>query len=252
MCPMPRSWHVLIVDDDRELRDLVGRFLTEHGFRVSYAADGKAMARTLIDGEIDLIILDLMLPEEDGFSLCRKLRASHSIPIIILTAVSGEADRIVGLELGADDYIAKPFNPRELVARAKAVLRRTHAMPPKLAAPRTAAYRFDGWTILLASRELRSPEGALVPLSDGEFDLLVAFAEHPQRTLNRDQILDLTRGRSTVLFDRSIDVQVSRLRRKIEPNPDAPTIIKTVRNGGYVFTSAVDPLGSSAAAPGQP
>ncbi|KAA0584602.1 response regulator [Azospirillum oryzae] len=240
---MDRTPHLLVVDDDREIRSLVAQFLTKHGYRVTGVRDGAEMMRTLDGARVDLIVLDLMLPGEDGLSLCRRLRATPQTaqtPVIMLTAMGEETDRIVGLEMGADDYLAKPFSPRELLARIKAVLRRVSA-PPVAGAPAAAGtvLRFEGWSLDLTKRELRSPDGVLVQLSAGEYDLLVAFVEHPQRVLTRDQLLDLARGRSAVPFDRSIDVQVSRLRRKIEPDPAEPTPIKTVRGGGYLFTPTV-------------
>lgn len=243
MKAMDRTPHLLVVDDDREIRSLVAQFLTKHGFRVTGVRDGAEMMRTLDGARVDLIVLDLMLPGEDGLSLCRRLRAAPQTaqtPVIMLTAMGEETDRIVGLEMGADDYLAKPFSPRELLARIKAVLRRVSA-PPVAGAPAAAGtvLRFEGWSLDLTKRELRSPDGVLVQLSAGEYDLLVAFVEHPQRVLTRDQLLDLARGRSAVPFDRSVDVQVSRLRRKIEPDPAEPTLIKTVRGGGYLFTPSV-------------
>ncbi len=231
--------HILVVDDDREIRDLLGRFLTKHGYRVTGVADGREMRRALADWKIDLVVLDLMLPGEDGLSLCRNLRAKSQIPVIMLTMMGEETDRIIGLEMGADDYLPKPFNPRELLARMKAVLRRV----PCAASPDTAAiaksHNFSGWQLNIGRRRLKSPQGLLVDLSTGEFDLLVAFVEHPQRILNRDQLLDLSHGRTEAPFDRSIDMQVSRLRHKIEENPKKPELIKTVRGGGYMFTSKV-------------
>lgn len=238
---MDRTPHLLVVDDDREIRSLLAQFLTRHGFRVTGAKDGAEMMRTLDTARVDMIVLDLMMPGEDGLSLCRRLRAAPETaqtPVIMLTAMGEETDRIVGLEMGADDYLAKPFSPRELLARIKAVLRRASA-PAAPGGEGGKLLRFEGWTLDLAKRELRSPDGVLVQLSAGEYDLLVAFAEHPQRVLTRDQLLDLARGRSAVPFDRSIDVQVSRLRRKIEPDPAEPTLIKTVRGGGYLFTPPV-------------
>ncbi|AWJ84232.1 DNA-binding response regulator [Azospirillum sp. TSH58] len=238
---MDRTPHLLVVDDDREIRTLLSQFLTRHGFRVTGAKDGVEMMRTLDTARVDLIVLDLMMPGEDGLSLCRRLRAAPETaqtPVIMLTAMGEETDRIVGLEMGADDYLAKPFSPRELLARVKAVLRRASG-PPVAGGAVGKTLGFEGWTLDLAKRELRSPDGVLVQLSAGEYDLLVAFVEHPQRVLTRDQLLDLARGRSAVPFDRSIDVQVSRLRRKIEPDPADPTMIKTVRGGGYLFTPAV-------------
>ncbi|MGE4011679.1 MAG: response regulator, partial [Alphaproteobacteria bacterium] len=218
---------------------LLSKFLTQHGFRVSAAADGRAMMEVLDGAKIDLVVLDIMLTGEDGLSLCRKLRATSEVPIIMLTALSEETDRIVGLELGADDYVTKPFNPRELMARAKAILRRTGGAPDADEPGDEAIYEFEGWRFDIAKRSLTSPDQIDVQLSGGEFQMLVAFVQHPRRVLSRDQLLDLARGRASVPFDRSIDVQVSRLRRKIEPDPKQPTLIKTVRTGGYTFTPAV-------------
>ena len=229
--------HILIVDDDREIRDLTARFLRKHGFRASMAANGREMDWRLAGGRFDLIVLDLMMPGEDGLSICRRLRARSATPIVMLTALGEETDRIVGLEMGADDYLPKPFNPRELLARIKAVLRRSEAAAPETPAGRRLA--FSGFTLDLAARELRDREGSPVALTAGEFDLLAAFAERPGRVLNRDQLLDLTRGREAGPFDRSIDVQLSRLRRKIEADPGAPILIKTVRGGGYVFAAEI-------------
>ena len=231
--------HVLVVDDDREIRDLLGRFLSKHGYRVTAVADGKEMRRALTDWKIDLIILDLMLPGEDGLSLCRDLRAKSPIPIIMLTMMGEETDRIVGLEMGADDYLPKPFNPRELLARMKSVLRRARSAPADMPTGRSDILYFADWKLDIGRRRLESRRGLLVDLSSGEFDLLVALAEHPQRVLNRDQLLDLTHGRAEVPFDRSIDMQISRLRRKIEANRTLPELIKTVRGGGYLFTAVV-------------
>ncbi len=236
---MPNSPHLLIVDDDREIRDLLARFLRKHGYRVDTAPDGRAMTKLLEAGRFDLVVLDIMLPGEDGLSLCRRLRATSDLPIVMLTAVGDDMDRIVGLELGADDYVTKPFNPRELLARVKAVLRRAGAPRPAAAADGGRVLAFDRWRLDLARRELRAADGTLTPLTAGEFDLLAAFVEHPGRVLSRDQLLDLTKGRAAVPFDRSIDVQLSRLRRKIEPDPKDPRLIKTVRGGGYLLSCPV-------------
>jgi two-component system, OmpR family, response regulator len=237
---MTRTPHILLVDDDQQIRAGLGRFLTGQGLRVSQAGDGDEMFKTLSAGSIDLIVLDVMLPREDGLSLCRRLRATSDLPVLLLTAVSGETDRIIGLEIGADDYVCKPFQPRELLARIRAVLRRVHILPPGLRAAKASTFRFLGWSLDINRHALTSPTGELVELTTGEFELLRAFLEHPQAVLSRDQLLDMARGRGSVLFDRSIDVQVMRLRRKIEPDPQQPTIIKTVRNGGYLFTAFVD------------
>ena len=227
---------ILIVDDDREICDLLARFLRKHGLRVETVADGRAMARALDSGRFDLVVLDLMLPGEDGLSLCRHLRATSSLPVIMLTAVAEDTDRIVGLEIGADDYVTKPFNPRELLARIKAVLRRTGGAGRETS---EGTLTFASWRLAAAQRELRDPDGVLVPLTSGEFDLLLAFVERPERVLSRDQLLDLTKGRDAVPFDRSIDVQLSRLRRKIEVDPKHPQLIKTVRGDGYMLAQPV-------------
>jgi two-component system OmpR family response regulator len=235
-----RSQHLLVVDDDREIRDLVSRFLTRHGYRVTTARDGREMKQALADWSVDLIVLDLMLPGTDGLTLCRELRATSKIPVIMLTAMGEELDRIVGLEMGADDYLPKPFNPRELLARIKAVLRR---IDQPLRVPDEAQsnlIRFGDWEFDAATRALKGADGVAVDLTAGEFELLQTFVLHPQRVLSRDQILDMTRGRSAVPFDRSVDVQVGRLRRKIEADPANPLLIKTVRGGGYIFTASVE------------
>ncbi len=231
--------HVLVVDDDREIRDLLGRFLTKHGYRITAVENGKDMRRALKDWHIDLIVLDLMLPGEDGLTLCRDLRATSSIPVIMLTVMDEETDKIVGLEMGADDYVAKPFNPRELLARMKAVLRRARGTSSNVAGSHRHILTFANWKLDSGLRRLESPDGLIVDLSTGEFDLLLAFVEHPRRVLSRDQLLDLTRGRSEAPFDRSVDMQVSRLRQKIEVDPAKPELIKTVRGGGYLFTPPV-------------
>ena len=241
MAPVP---HLLIVDDDKEICALLSKFLAQHGYHVSVARDGRAMMRTLENARINLVVLDLMLPGEDGLSLCRRVRAASTMPIVMLTAVSEDTDRIVGLEMGADDYLAKPFHPRELLARVRAVLRR--AGPP-LGTPLTSTGRmleFAGWRLDVTRRQLFSPTSALVPLRAAEFDLLLALAERPQRVLSRDQLLDLSRGRAATAFDRSVDVQISRLRHKLEVDPKEPDLIKTVRSGGYVFAAAVTAVGA--------
>jgi two-component system OmpR family response regulator len=234
--------HILVVDDDREIRDLLSRFLRKHEFRVDGAADGKQMWRQLEGGRFDLIVLDLMLPGEDGLSLCRRLRAlpGPKTPIIMLTAIGEEMDRIIGLEMGADDYLAKPFNPRELLARIRAVLRRAPAAPVPSEAAGETEIIFNGWRLRLDARELRSPNGDLVDLTAGEFELLCALANRPNRLLSREQLLDQTRGRDAVPFDRAIDVQISRLRGKIEADHKNPAMIKTVRGTGYIFAVKVE------------
>ena len=231
--------HLLVVDDDREIRDLLARFLRMHGYRIETAADGREMFAALGAGRFDQIVLDLMLPGEDGLSLCRRVRAHSDLPIVMLTAVGEETDRIVGLEMGADDYLAKPFNPRELLARIRAVLRRAGETLRRPEDDRSRCFEFQGWELDAARRCLHAPDGASVDLTAGEFGLLLALVEHPGRVLARDQHLDLTRGREAGPYDRSVDIQVSRLRRKIEDDPKRPALIKTVRSGGYVFAGAV-------------
>ena len=231
--------HILIVDDHREIRDLVSRILTREGFRVSTAQDGRTMRKVLADARIDLVLLDIMLPGEDGLTLCRSLRAASQIPVIMLTAKGEEVDRIVGLEMGADDYLPKPFGGRELVARIKAVLRRSRIAPEVETKVKPKVYRFDRWSLNSQARELVREDGVTVPLSSAEFELLLALVQRPQRVLSRDQLLDLTRGRVAGPFDRSIDTQVSRLRKKIERDPSDPKIVQTVWGGGYIFTASV-------------
>ena len=233
--------HLLIVDDDREIRDLASRFLCKHGYKVHTAGNAAEMDAELAGARIDLVILDLMLPGKSGLEICRDLRSHSSIPILMLTAMGDETDRIVGLEMGADDYLAKPFNPRELLARVRAILRRAGAnaaLPGKTAAA-PKRLRFAGWSLDLGRRRLEAPDGLIVDLTTGEYELLIAFAERPQRVLSRNQLLDLARGRDAAPFDRSIDVQVSRIRRKIEADPKSPEMIITVRGDGYMFTPEV-------------
>ncbi|CAO3414073.1 response regulator [Azospirillum doebereinerae] len=235
--------HILVVDDNKEIRDLLGRFLRLHDFKVTTARDGYEMRECLRNGPVDLVVLDLMLPGDDGLKLCRELRSASAVPIIMLTAMGEETDRIVGLEMGADDYVAKPFNPRELLARIKAVLRRTTVPGDPFDPPNSGGriLRFADWRLDLVRRELRSPDGALVELTTGEYDLLLAFVENPQRVLTRDHLLDITRSRAASAFDRTIDVQVSRLRRKVETDAEQ-SMIKTVRGAGYVFVAPVERL----------
>lgn len=232
--------HLLVVDDHADIRDLLKRFLEPHGYRVSCARDGKEMKKLLENSSVELIILDLMLPGEDGLSLCRELRTHSAMPIIMLTAMGEDTDRIVGLEMGADDYLAKPFNPRELLARIKAVLRRSHQdggvnEPDSL----PGRYFFAQWQLDTGRRELVDQTGVSISLSTAEFDLLRVFLERPKRTLSRDQLLDLARGREAQAFDRAIDTLVSRLRRKLEEDPKNPELIKTVWGGGYLFSAEV-------------
>ncbi|WP_394294335.1 MULTISPECIES: response regulator [Aeromonas] len=233
------SPHILVVDDHSEIRDLLKRFLEQHGMRVSCARDGKEMKRLLDEREFDLLVLDLMMPGEDGLTLCRELRVKSRLPIIMLTAMGEETDRIIGLEMGADDYLAKPFNPRELLARIKAVMRRTQAEIQPVPEVLTRDLRFDRWLLDINRRELVDEEGVGMSLSTAEFDLLKVFLERPQRVLSRDQLLDLARGREAVAFDRAIDTLVSRLRRKLERDPKNPELIKTIWGGGYLFAADV-------------
>ena len=228
--------NILVVEDDRETRTLITKYLRNNACNVTAVRDGREMSRAMTDHRVDLIILDVMLPGEDGLSLCRKVRSEAQTPIIMLTARGEDVDRIVGLEMGADDYLPKPFNPRELLARINAVLRRQAAAQAASSIEGASTLAFEGWRIDLRLRELRNPEGARVAVTSAEFDLLRTFCERPGRVLSRDSLLDLTQGRNTGSFERSIDVLVSRIRRKIEPNPQDPTIIKTVRSGGYLFT----------------
>lgn len=234
--------HILVVDDHREIRDSLAKFMSEHGFRVSTAPDGRSMRQIIERSRVDLVVLDLMLPGEDGLSLCRHLRTTSNIPVVMLTAMGEETDRVVGLEMGADDYVAKPFSPRELVARIKAVLRRAQSLPADGRLPSDSRVQFADWIFDLARRELQTENGTVVPLSTAEFNLLRTFINHVGRVLSRDQLLDLTQGRTAAPFDRAIDTQVSRLRRKIEADPKTPELIKTVWGGGYVFTPSVKPL----------
>ncbi|MCH7372908.1 MULTISPECIES: response regulator [Aeromonas] len=233
------SPHILVVDDHSEIRDLLKRFLEQHGMRVSCARDGKEMKRLLDEREFDLLVLDLMMPGEDGLTLCRELRVKSRLPIIMLTAMGEETDRIIGLEMGADDYLAKPFNPRELLARIKAVMRRTQAEPQPAPDTLTRDLRFDRWLLDINRRELVDEDGVGMSLSTAEFDLLKVFLERPQRVLSRDQLLDLARGREAVAFDRAVDTLVSRLRRKLERDPKNPELIKTIWGGGYLFAADV-------------
>ena len=230
--------HLLVVDDEDELRASLHTYLGKHGYRVSTAHNAAAARQALTTRAIDLVVLDIIMPGEDGLSLCRFLRETTGVPIILLTVMTEDIDRVVGLEVGADDYVTKPFNPRELLARVKAVLRRTHVLP--LQQPlASSTLRFAGWTLDVRQRALIGEDGHAVPLSTAEFLLLSAFLNHPHMVLSRNQLLDLTCGRDAAVFDRSIDNQVSRLRKKIEADPKRPTLIKTHWGGGYSFTAEV-------------
>ena len=238
MDPVP---HILVVDDDREIRDLLARFLERSGLRVSVARDGREARRFWGQGHYHLVVLDLMLPGESGLALARWLREQANVPIVMLTAMGDETDRIIGLEMGADDYLAKPFNPRELLARIRAVLRRSgegEGEAEGAAARRT--FHFNGWRLETARRRLLDPEGAEVALTGGEYDLLLALLERPNRVLTRDMLLDLLRGRQAGPFDRAIDVAISRLRRKLDDDGRNAQVIKTVRGGGYILTCDVE------------
>jgi two-component system OmpR family response regulator len=240
MSAMATQDHILIVDDDAETRRLLTEYLQRQGYRVTSAADGKALRRALETARPDLIVLDLMLPGEDGLELCRDLRTRSNLPVIMLTALGEETDRIVGLEMGADDYLAKPANPRELLARIKSVLRRARSLPENLEPEAAKSYRFADWTLDVATRNLTAPDGVVVPLGGTEFKLLRVFLAHPDRVLSRDQLIDFMISREAGPFDRAIDVQVSRLRQRLREDAREPAIIKTVRSQGYVLAAHVD------------
>ena len=230
--------HLLIVDDERSIREPLAAYLGRNGFRTTQASDARDARAKIGAYGIDLVVLDIMMPGEDGLSLCRHLRATSDLPVILLTARTEDMDRILGLEMGADDYVLKPFNPRELVARIRAVLRRAGAGEARQREPESASYAFGDWLLKAGERALVDRDGVSVPLSTREYSLLLALVTRPRQVLSRDQLLDLTQGREAAAFDRSIDNQVSRLRRKIEPDPREPALIRTVWGGGY--TLAVD------------
>ncbi len=236
---MASTPHILVVDDHREIRDLLGKYLAKHGLRVSLAENAAAARRLMKAAAIDLVVLDIMMPGEDGLALCRDLRATSAIPVILVTALTEDTDRVIGLEMGADDYVTKPFNPRELLARIKAVLRRSQAQPRSRQALGHRRLHFDRWALDTDRRELIDDRGTAVALSTAEFNLLSALMQRPGVVLSREQLLDLTSGRAAQVFDRSIDNQVSRLRKKIEADVKNPTLIKTVWGGGYVFAAKV-------------
>jgi two-component system OmpR family response regulator len=231
--------HILVVDDDAEIRTLLGTYLQKNGYRASVAADGQAMWAVLAKSAVDLIVLDLMLPGDDGLTLCRKLRADSDTPVIMLTARGEETDRIVGLEIGADDYLAKPFSPRELLARIKSVLRRYRSLPRNLRGDESREIEFAGWRLDPVARHLVSPDGVLMSLSGAEYQLLRVFLSHPNHVLTRDQLMLLTKGHEADPLDRSIDINVSRLRHRLGDDPADPSIIKTVRGEGYVLAVPV-------------
>lgn len=239
---MDTTPHLLIVDDDREIRELLCRFLERNHFRVTAARDGREARKAWTVGHYQLVVLDLMLPGESGLDIARWLRSQDNVPIIMLTAMSDETDRIIGLEFGADDYVAKPFNPRELLARVRAVLRRTADTTDRKLSSDARIIRFSSWTLEPARRRLLNPDGTEVSLTGGEYDMLLAFLERANRVLTRDMLLELLRGRQAGPFDRAIDVAVSRLRRKLEDDGRNAQMIKTVRGGGYVLAADVERL----------
>jgi DNA-binding response OmpR family regulator len=244
---MTAQQHILVVDDEARIRTMLRRYLDGEGFKVSEAADGTAMRRILEGEAVDLVLLDLMMPGEDGLSLARYIRQRGQTPIIMLTGKGELIDRVAGLEAGADDYVGKPFHLREILARIRTVLRRVQptaaaAAPTAMAEPTAVPadiLRFQGWQLDMLRRELRSPDGIVVPLTSGEFELLRVFAIHANRVLNRDQLMELVKGREWEAYDRAIDTQIVRLRKKIEADPTNPGLIKTVRGAGYVFAAAV-------------
>lgn len=238
--PPAAEAHILVVDDDAQIRQLAAKLLREHGHRVSVARDGRELWQVLDTAEIDLVILDIMLPRTNGLDLCRELRTRFpQLPVIMVTALGSDTDRIVGLEVGADDYLAKPFNPRELLARINAVLRRAQGGAGDVT--RRAGHRlaFDGWVLDTRRRELTNPDGIIIDLSTGEYDLLLTFLDFPQRVLSRDQLMDSAKNRVATGYDRAIDIQVSRLRKKLDASEDGQAMIKTIRGTGYMFVPAV-------------
>lgn len=236
---MERTPHILVVDDHREIRELLAKYLARNSLRVSVAGGGAEMRQLMRAGSFDLVVLDIMMPGEDGLTLCRQLRQASDVPVVLLTAVSEETERIVGLEIGADDYVTKPFNPRELLARIRAILRRAQSAP-RPAEDGGARYRFDRWLLDAGRRALLDESGREARLGAAEFRLLLAFVTRPAVVLSRDQLLDITAGRAAQAFDRSIDNLVSRLRRRIERDPQHPALIRTVWGDGYVFAAPVE------------
>jgi two-component system, OmpR family, response regulator len=234
------SAHVLALDDDPAVRELVAEYLAQHELRVTAVASGRELTEVLARETVDLVVLDRRLQGEDGMQIARKLRETSAIPILMLTGLAEEADRVMGLELGADDYLTKPFSPRELLARVRALLRRSQAQSTVAdAIAKVRAYRFGGWELSIGLRKLKSPQGETVELSKGEFSLLTAFLASPQRVLSRDQLLEMSRLHNAEVYDRSIDIQILRLRRKIEADPTHPKFITTERGSGYVFAVPV-------------
>jgi two-component system OmpR family response regulator len=239
---MSTNGHILVVDDDPEIGVALGEYLSHEGYRVSVAHNGSEMRRVIQEAPVDLIIMDVMLPKEDGLSLVRSLRAEHSgVAILMLTGRGETIDRVIGLEMGADDYLAKPFHLRELFARVKSLMRRAASSAVDTPPRSLLQANFAGWHINCGAREVLSPAGETVRLTSGEFDILVAFIANPNKVLSRDQLLDEARNREAGPFDRTIDVQIGRLRRKLNDDPRSPQLIKTVRGGGYIFTASVTP-----------
>jgi len=241
--PKERPLHILVVDDDPRIRQMLTRYFEQEGYRVTAVADGAAMRAQLKAKPVDVILLDVVMPGEDGLTIAREIRASSDVGIIMLTGRDEVLDRVVGLEVGADDYIAKPFHLREVLARVKSVLRRRKAAPEPVERSEDKAedvIRFDGWLLDTARRRLVSPGGEDVALTSGEFDLLAALAKHPGRVFSRETLMEHTRGHGLKAFDRTIDAQIARLRKKIERDPKSPTIVKSVRAVGYVFTAKVE------------
>ena len=243
---MEKPDNILIVDDDPEIRRLLVDYLARNGFDAIAARDGREMWQALERHSVDLVVLDLMLPDTDGLTLCRNLRAkagssgNPNLPVLMLTARGEETDRIIGIEMGADDYLVKPFNPRELLARIKSILRRTRALPPNLAPEAARFLAFAGWTLDTAERLLTAPDGVVTPLSGGEYRLLRILLDHPNRVLNRDQLSEMIHGREADAYDRAIDVQISRLRQRLRDDSREPELIKTVRGEGYVLAATVE------------
>lgn len=238
---MEKTDCILIVDDEPEIRRLLVDYLVRNGFEALAARDGRDMWQVLERHAVDLLVLDLMLPDSDGLTLCRDLRARSNLPVLMLTARGEEADRIVGIEMGADDYLVKPFNPRELLARIKSILRRTRALPPNLRPEPVRCLRFAGWCLDTAERLLTAPDGVATPLSGGEFRLLRILLEHPNRVVRREQLIEMIHGREAEAYDRAVDVQVSRLRHRLRDDNREPQLIKTVRGEGYVLAASVEP-----------
>ena len=237
---MEKTDNILIVDDDPEIRRLLVDYLARNSFDAYAARDGREMWQMLERHVVDLVVLDLMLPDTDGLTLCRDLRAKGNLPVLMLTARGEETDRIVGIEMGADDYLVKPFNPRELLARIKSILRRTRALPPNLRPEAARCLHFAGWCLDTAARLLTAPDGVAIPLSGGEYRLLRILLDHPIRVLTRDQLCELIHGREAGPFDRAIDVQVSRLRQRLRDDSREPQLVNTVRGEGYVLAASVE------------